>query len=116
MIAALTRVQPRRLRRSAWFAGLALVWIAGVALAAQGTRSGSWWNPGGGEVLPASASYGNPSGEIGILNTGGAVATKGHPFFEPIGTNGRACVTCHQPSNGMSLSAAAARERWSATG
>lgn len=41
--------------------------------------------------------------------------TRGHPFFEPIGVNGRACVTCHQPGDAMSLSAASARERWEAT-
>src|SRR5690606_20370680 len=30
--------------------------------------------------------------------------------------NGRACVTCHQPADGMSLSAETARDRWTATG
>jgi len=29
------------------------------------------------------------------------------PFFQPIGTNGRTCATCHQPSQGMGISAAA---------
>ena len=37
-----------------------------------------------------------------MLNTSGPLDTRGHPSFEPIGTNGRACVTCHQPSDGMS--------------
>ena len=53
---------------------------------------------------------------LGVLNTTGAIETKGHPFFEPIGRNGRACITCHQPSDAMSLSAATARERWRETG
>jgi hypothetical protein len=52
---------------------------------------------------------------VGILNTAGTIGTRGHPFFEPLGTNGRACVTCHQPNDGMALSVATVRERWDAT-
>jgi len=50
-----------------------------------------------------------------VLNSGGPVSTRGHPFFEPIGQNGRACVTCHQPANGMSLSVETIRRRWDET-
>jgi hypothetical protein len=75
-----------------------------------------WWSPSDGRTLPAEAAYGDPSGRIGILNTSGDVSTKGHPFFEPLGANGRACVTCHQPADAMSVSAATARARWKATG
>ena len=75
-----------------------------------------WWSPGDGRTLPAETAYGDSSGRIGILNTSGDVSTKGHPFFEPLGSNGRACVTCHQPADAMSVSAATARARWKATG
>ena len=74
-----------------------------------------WWSPGDGTTLPAYVTYPNAWGELGILNTSGAVDTKGHPFFEPIGQNGRACVTCHQPANGMSISVAAIQDRWRVT-
>jgi hypothetical protein len=74
-----------------------------------------WWSPGNGRVLPATAEYDNPFGKVGILNTDGPVATKGHPFFEPIGRNGRACVTCHQPANAMSVSVDAIQARWGDT-
>ena len=74
-----------------------------------------WWSPGEGTRLPAYVTYPNAWGELGILNTGGPVETKGHPFFEPIGQNGRACVSCHQPANGMSISLAAIQERWTVT-
>jgi hypothetical protein len=40
---------------------------------------------------------------------------KDHPFFMPLGENGRACVTCHQPAYGMSFSADSARELWRRT-
>lgn len=75
-----------------------------------------WWNPGEARTLAASVDYADPSGRVGLLNTSGPVPAKGHPFFEPLGENGRACVTCHQPANGMSLSAASAQDRWRVTG
>lgn len=74
-----------------------------------------WWDPGSGRVLAAFEEYETPSGSIGIINTAGPIDTKGHPFFEPVGENGRACVTCHQPSDGMSLSVATIQERWRET-
>ena len=50
-----------------------------------------------------------------MLNTAGAIDTTGHPFFTALGANGRACVTCHQPADGMSISAATLRKRWAET-
>jgi cytochrome c peroxidase len=60
-------------------------------------------------------SFENPHGKLGVLNADGPIDTAGHPFFEPLGTNGRACVTCHQPAFGMSVSVAGLRERWKTT-
>src|SRR5215469_16808295 len=34
------------------------------------------------------------------------------PFFQSLGTNGRSCGTCHQPSDGMSVSAAHVQQRF----
>jgi hypothetical protein len=81
--------------------------LAGVAMSAA-----PWWSPGDGRPLPAFVEYENPLGRVGIVNTGGDVQTAGHPFFEPIGTNGRACVSCHQPGDAMSLSVASIQQRW----
>jgi hypothetical protein len=86
-----------------------------VALGAPAAAA-EWWAPGDGRTLPASAAYANPSGALGMLNADGALDTRGHPFFEPRSANGRACVTCHQPSDAMSLSVATIKERWEATG
>jgi hypothetical protein len=66
--------------------------------------------------LPAEVAYANGAGALGILNTAGAVETRGHPFFAALGANGRGCVTCHQPADAMALSVATVRERWEATG
>ena len=75
----------------------------------------SWWTPGSGQPLAALATYRNAGGSVGVMNATGAVVTAGHPFFEPIGKNGRACVTCHQPANAMSLSVDMIRRRWDET-
>ncbi|WP_294057985.1 hypothetical protein [Sphingomonas sp.] len=96
------------------FAGAGLLLAASVA--AQSYEAGdSWWAPGSERVFPASADYPNGQGTLRVLLTGGPMATKGHPFFTAVGPNGRACITCHQPADAMSLSAATAQKRWDAT-
>jgi len=95
----------------------ALAWV--TALSAQSGRSYGpgriWWEAGQGGLLPWEESYDNPDGLVTVLNRKGAVHTEDHPFFEPLGANGRACVTCHQPANAMSVSAPALRQRWRET-
>ncbi len=75
-----------------------------------------WWTAGSGEVFPEVRDYPNAAGALRVLVEGGPVDTVGHAFFEPIGPNGRACVTCHQPHDAMSLTPRTAQERWEATG
>jgi len=95
---------------------MAALAFAGTVLAAKDqARPARWWAPGEGRIFPATLDYRNQYGVLRTLLVGGPMDTKGHPFFEPIGSNGRACVTCHQPSDGMSLSAASAAERWDVT-
>ena len=107
-------------RLSGWTArgagALVCVGLAAFVATAQTAVSRPWWAPGQGTPLPAFISYANDRGAVGLLNASGAIETKGHPFFEPIGTNGRACVTCHQPADGMSLSLRSIQDRWAATG
>jgi len=74
-----------------------------------------WWDAGQGGALPWEESYDNPDGQVTVLNRDGVVRADRHAFFEALGRNGRACITCHQPSNAMSVSASAIRERWVAT-
>ncbi len=74
-----------------------------------------WWDANRGTPLPASKTFGDPSGQLRLLNTSGAVETNGHAFFTPLGSNGRACVTCHQPTSAMSLSLELIRLRWADT-
>jgi hypothetical protein len=86
-----------------------------LLLQAQGPSNSNWIEAGSGKVLPKEMEFENPLGRLGVLNAEGPVETKGHPFFEAIGSNGRACVTCHQPANAMSVSVESIRERWRVT-
>ncbi len=71
-----------------------------------------WWDAGRGLPFPLEEEYDDPDGLLSVLNSSGAVNPSGNAFFEALGTNHRACITCHQPSNAMSLAAATLRQRW----
>ena len=104
------------MRQARWIAGVVLIGGIAVSLASAQSGSRTWWAPGQGTPLAEFATYENDRGQVGVLNASGTVETKGHPFFEPLGSNGRACATCHQPADGMALSVKSVRERWDATG
>ncbi len=58
----------------------------------------------------------NESGVARTINVGGLpVADEANPFFVDLGANGRRCVTCHQPTENMSVSAERVRARFEAT-
>ena len=98
-------------------AGMAALALTAAALVwsdePQALRA--WWKPGEGRVMPAQAEYADASGRVRIVNAGGSFDTKGHAFFTPLSANGRACVTCHQPADGMGLSVDSIRRRWEET-
>jgi hypothetical protein len=96
--------------------------VAAVGLAACVSAAGDrpeaksqWWSPEDSRVLQGTTSYANEYGRLGIVNTAGAVNAREEPFFAALGTNGRACVTCHQPADAMALSVDSIRARWDAT-
>jgi hypothetical protein len=93
------------------FLGIALT----VSAQYQNNFKLTWIEPGSNIVLPASDTFENSNGTLGVLNASGPVNTEGHPFFVPLGTNRRACVNCHQPTYAMSVSAASLVDRWTAT-
>ena len=75
----------------------------------------TWIEPGSGATLPEFDAFDSNDGTLGVLNASGPVNTEGHPFFTALGTNGRACVNCHQPTYGMSVSTTGLVERWQIT-
>jgi mono/diheme cytochrome c family protein len=104
-------------RKSAFLAAALL--SAAVLIHAQNSRTYSvgfdWWAAGRGVIFPLAEEYDNASGDVRILNSDGAVRPAGHPFFTPLGSNGRACITCHQPAGAMSVAADRIRQRWTET-
>ena len=94
--------------------GLGVAGTGGIVLAA-GHSGPVWWEPGSGRTMAAFTEYDDADGKLGVLIDGGPVDTASHPFFTPLGSNGRACVTCHQPANGMSVSPVSLQARWEAT-
>jgi hypothetical protein len=80
-----------------------------------GAPTRSWWQAGQGDFFPWQQDYSDPNGQASVLSAKGAVNTQDHPFFEALGANGRACVTCHQPANAMSVSTENLQVRWEET-
>jgi hypothetical protein len=107
--------------RDALTALLAAASLAGCARAARAadpaTPAGppGWWVPDSNRIFPAQASYPDATGIVTVIHAGGPVDTRGNPFFTAIGHNGRACITCHQPTDGMSVSVKSLNERWAQT-
>jgi len=66
-------------------------------------------------VIPQLEIDLDPSGLIATFQPNGPTQTANNPFFQDFGTNGRTCLTCHQPQNGWSVSAASVRERFHAS-
>ena len=56
--------------------------------------------------IPNGVFFSNPNGASQTYSTNDGGIDLTGPFFQSLGTNGRACGTCHQPSDGMSVSAA----------
>ena len=54
------------------------------------------------------------SGEFETISTSGSIDFR-NPFFKSLGTNGRSCSTCHQPSDGWTVTPQNVRERFDAT-
>jgi hypothetical protein len=63
------------------------------------------------DLLP----FPDTSGAVLTLSTTGAIDGS-NPFFQSLGTNGRACITCHQPSDGWTITPAHIQARFDATG
>lgn len=65
--------------------------------------------------IPNGTFFANATGASETYSaTGGGIDLTG-PFFQSLGTNGRSCASCHQPSDGMSVAAASIQQRFDAT-
>jgi hypothetical protein len=99
-----------------WLAVLTVATAAtSVAVIGEPVRDESWWSPNEARTLQSRQDYANEQGILATLNVNGPTPTAGHPFFTAFSANGRACVSCHQPSDAMSLSIDSIRKRWKET-
>jgi cytochrome c peroxidase len=64
--------------------------------------------------LPNMLPFDNATGVAATFSTAGKIDLTG-PFFQSLGTNGRACVTCHQPSTGWTVTPQNIQARFDAT-
>lgn len=83
-----------------------LLMVAAAALAAAQSSS---------QIVPRFQVFLDPSGAFANLNLGGPTDGSTNPFFEDMGTNGRRCVTCHQPSDAWSVTPPHIQARFVAT-
>src|ERR1700730_15729356 len=98
----------RCLRRSGRIASVAAILLAATGLVvADASHSGL--------VVPFFQLFSDPDGRFANLNLGGPTDTATNPFFEDMGSNGRSCVTCHQPGDAFSVTPPHIRLRFDAT-
>jgi cytochrome c peroxidase len=86
----------------------AITVVAGTTTAQLATPNQTYTPNGTPFINPGGASETYSTVDGGIDQTG--------PFFQSLGTNGRSCATCHQPSDGMSVSALKVSLRFVQTG
>jgi cytochrome c peroxidase len=61
------------------------------------------------EAIQQGERYSDSAGEFAVYSVKGAI-DRTNEFFLSLGTNGRACVTCHRPSDGMTLTPSSAQD------
>jgi cytochrome c peroxidase len=54
----------------------------------------------------------DPSGALASFATSGIILDPSNPFFQSLGTNGRACITCHVPNDAWTISPADVQRRF----
>ena len=83
----------------------ALILLAATGLAIASVSDSSL-------VLPRFQEFFDPDGRFANLNFDGPTDTTTNPFFQDLGSNGRRCVTCHQPSDAFSITPPHIRQRF----
>ena len=68
------------------------------------------------DVLPRVLTFENATGVAATISTASKKIDLKGPFFQSLGTNGRACVSCHQPTAGWTITPQNVQARFAATG
>jgi cytochrome c peroxidase len=94
-----------------------------ITCVALGLSSGLLLRPGATSAHAASSQGAAPQvtapNDAGFARTihadGGAVMDPSNPFFQSLGSNGRACISCHMPSENMTITPAGVQARFNRT-
>jgi cytochrome c peroxidase len=97
----------RRVRRRTGVAGIFVITCILTAMAAASGEQSSLYS-----FIYNGVFFPNPNGASQTYSTNGRGIDLKGPFFQSMGTNGRSCATCHQPVDGMSVSAASVQRRF----
>jgi cytochrome c peroxidase len=63
-------------------------------------------------VIPRFLPSFDSTGIVETYNLGAPTVTATNPFFQSLGTNGRACASCHEPRSAWGVSSASIQERF----
>jgi len=85
---------------------------AKAAAAPKLRNAGKPTNPG---FIPGTQITPNLLGDSATFRPAGSVSTQGNAFFSALGTNGRSCATCHQPSAGWGVTPTLAQAEFQKT-
>lgn len=95
--------------KRAYLVGAGLLWAGAVVGMSGGTGTADA-KPGDAHMLVSA----NADGQLGTLTPNGAIDLD-NPFFQDLGTNGRRCVTCHEPADAWGLTPRTVQARFAAT-
>jgi len=96
----------RRIQRVRFASITALLLLATAALGIAHKANDS---------VPRFQLFSDSDGLFANFNAAGPTDTANNAFFQDLGTNGRRCVTCHQPSDAFSITPPHIRQRFEAT-
>lgn len=94
--------------RARVLAFVALLWMTATTLAVARSL------PADPALMPNMLAFPNEAGSTRTFSVDGAIDLS-NPFFQSLGENGRACVTCHQPSDGWSVTPTHIQARFDAS-
>jgi hypothetical protein len=105
-----TKLTTVNLTRKTTVLGVALVLVATLIMGP--VVASGWFNDDSGIFRPFPDDSGKVQTETPFFRT----LNERNKFFDPkVGTNGQACVTCHQPSDGFTLHVATIDDAFTAT-
>ena len=108
-IGVLKSLQTRQvITRRFHFASIAILLLSYAAVLAVAHGSN--------DSVPVFQEFSDPAGRFATFNAAGPTEMEDNPFFQDLGTNGRRCVTCHQPSDAWSVTPPHIQERFEDTG